>query len=73
MRKSLIKKTLVLLKMNYLESGHSQFDISFNIDKLLNFIPGHKPTLINNGLKNLLKINIILLNNFKWGFIIGGR
>ena len=59
--------------MNYLESGHSQFDISFNIDKLLNFIPDHKPTLINNGLKNLLKINIILLNNFKLGFIIRGR
>jgi len=42
-------------KINYLESGYSQFDISFNIDKLLNLIPDHKPTLINNGLKELIK------------------
>ena len=42
-------------KINFLESGHTQFDITFNIDKLLRFIPDYKPTLINNGLKELVK------------------
>ena len=46
----------------YADSGHEQFDMTFNIDYLKNFMPHFKPCFIEDGVKEYIADKNILSN-----------
>tara|TARA_B100000686_G_scaffold355016_1_gene469083 strand:- start:6950 stop:7825 length:876 start_codon:yes stop_codon:yes gene_type:complete len=41
-------------KINFLNSGHQQFDMTFNINNLMNFMPDFNPTRMEDGIKKYI-------------------
>ena len=41
-------------KINFLNSGHQQFDMTFNISSLMNFMPDFNPTYMEDGIKKYI-------------------
>lgn len=44
--------------INFINTSHNQFDMSFDITNLINLFPKYEPTNINEGITKLLKNNI---------------